>query len=375
MKKPIVFFLAMLLMLTLAACGTALNPSNPTDSGNDEITDTEVRELFEKAAKEIITLASEDPTDVIRMILGDVEVIYEEKQINGEAYYETTADYKDLRDYYAEIFAGGALDWILSTKFADVDGTLYCSPSGGASGWRITNLEIKGTGQNSGKHMYEATFSEWEATTTSQFAIEKTEIGYRISSIDYIPDLLKTGNTSVPANDVSNPDDLAELIASFIGINGIDENTPGQEVILYTAVMSGITAQTWDDPNTIDPDCFILFYEYMSSPALRWNYEHYWDEDLEKVIPRCFDVKLETLRKSSYYDSDSGTYRRIDGLGGATNCRIVDFEAIDDNITLHYEVYQDAEFQYSGVLYTFTEISTYYLSNTVTSTVSAPQYS
>jgi len=185
MKRIVICILSLVLCFYMAAC------SAPTDSGGEGITDTVAKELFEKATNEIITLATEEPTTVIQTILGDVEVIYEENHIDGVAYYETTAKYKELHDYYSEIFTGDALDWILSTKFADVDGTLYCSPVGGASSWSITNLEVARTDQNDDKYIYEATFDAHEETTTSQFTIENTENGYRISGINYIPDLLK----------------------------------------------------------------------------------------------------------------------------------------------------------------------------------------
>jgi hypothetical protein len=38
-------------------------------------------------------------------------------EINGMQYYETTGSFEDLRSLYSEVFVGGALDWILSTKF------------------------------------------------------------------------------------------------------------------------------------------------------------------------------------------------------------------------------------------------------------------
>ena len=161
-----------------------------------EMTDTVAIELFESAVKEIIMLASEDPALLVRTILGDdIEVIYEETNIDGVGYYETTASFKALHDYYGRLFTADALDWILSTKFVDVDGTLYCSPAGGASGWGIIDVEIVTAGQNNGNYIYEAAFNDsrndGKTPRTSQFIVESTEAGYRISSIDYIPDLLK----------------------------------------------------------------------------------------------------------------------------------------------------------------------------------------
>ena len=166
------------------------------NAAGEEMTEVLAKELFEGAVKEIIMLASEDPALLVRGILDDdTAVIYEEITIDGEGYYKTTAPFEELRDYYGRLFTADALDWILSTKFVDVDGTLYCSPAGGASGWGITDVEIVTAGQNNGNYIYEATFNDsridGKTPRTSQFIIENTEKGYRISSIDYIPDLLK----------------------------------------------------------------------------------------------------------------------------------------------------------------------------------------
>lgn len=159
---------------------------------SDEITDTAAKELFERAVKEIITLASEDPIWVVQNILGDeIEIIYEDKVIDGKLYYETSAAFQDLYDYYSEIFTGDALNWILSTKFTKVDGTLYCSPAGGATGWVIDNLKVTQIGQDGGSFLYEATFTQFEAAAKSNFTVVKTENGFRIASIDYIPSLLR----------------------------------------------------------------------------------------------------------------------------------------------------------------------------------------
>ena len=167
--------------------------------GKGEITDVAVIELFERAAKEIIALASEEPESLIKTILGDdMKVVNKEKNIDGKIYYETTAKYMALQNHYAEIFSGEALAWVLSTKFADVAGVLYCLPSGGATGWSIVNTKVSKVNQDNGISAYKATFSriegikEPEAPTTSLFSIEKTAAGYRVSSIDYSPDLLGT---------------------------------------------------------------------------------------------------------------------------------------------------------------------------------------
>ncbi len=193
MQKLRLLLISVLVLLLFAACSpAAIEPATPATSGGEELTDAATKELFEKATAEIRLLASEAPQDVVNMILGnDVSIIYEEKSIDGAMYYETTAAFQDLQDYYAKLFIGDALTWILSTKFVDVDGTLYCSLTGGATGWSIADLNVTQTGKDDGNYLYEATFIELENTNTSQFTVVKTDNGYRISSIDYIPDLLR----------------------------------------------------------------------------------------------------------------------------------------------------------------------------------------
>jgi hypothetical protein len=181
-----------------------IEPDDPVDFDVEELSDELAKALFVKAVREIIFLSVEEPSSVISRAIGaDVKIPFAEKNIDGRdgpAYIETTGKYKELQDYYAKVFAGDALDWILSTKFADVDGILYCSQVGGATGWGIANVVVTNIGQNNDQCTYEAIFINYggaitdtgdsylfayEGTIKSQFAIVKTENGYKISSIDY----------------------------------------------------------------------------------------------------------------------------------------------------------------------------------------------
>ena len=79
----------------------------------------------------------------------------------------------------------------MSTKFADVDGTLYCCRAGGATGFGSKAVSIEKGEENTYQAIYENTYiddSTEEKSTT--FSIEKTDAGYRVSSIDYCPNLL-----------------------------------------------------------------------------------------------------------------------------------------------------------------------------------------
>ncbi len=192
MQKLRLLLISVLVLLLLAACSSAaIEAPKPASSGGEGITDAAAKELFKKATAEIRLLSSEAPQDLVKMFLGsDVTIIYEEKSIDGAMYYETTAAFQDLQDYYAELFTGDALTWILSTKFVDIDGTLYCSLTGGATGWNIADLTVTQIGQDGGSYHYEATFTEFENTKSSRFTVVNTDNGYRISNIDYTAYLL-----------------------------------------------------------------------------------------------------------------------------------------------------------------------------------------
>lgn len=108
--------------------------------------------------------------------------------IDNFPFVRTSKQYSELKEYYGQIFTGKALDWLMSTKFADVDGTLYCCRAGGATGFGSKAVSIEKLEGNSYQTIYENTYiddSTEEKRTT--FSIEKTDAGYRVSSIEYHP--------------------------------------------------------------------------------------------------------------------------------------------------------------------------------------------
>ena len=167
-----------------------------TSTGADTLT-VIVKELFERAAMEIIKLATEDPATIVMTVLGDnVKIFEESKKIGGVDYFKTSESYEELKNYYSDIFISDALDWILSTKFANVDGVLYCSAVGGATGWTITDTEVILLSQVDERYVYEASFKEVELMNdpgdpiAKRFIVEKIDNIYRIAEIGYVPYLL-----------------------------------------------------------------------------------------------------------------------------------------------------------------------------------------
>lgn len=159
----------------------------------EEPTEEELLPLFEKAMNEIISLATNPTDDVLRDIFDkEIECDYMNQIIVDDTPYQwTSRQYSELVDYYSQTFTGEALDWLLDTSFTDVDGVLYAFAGGGATGWQSKAVSVEKLDGNTYKGTYLAYHSvpegEEESTT---FSIEKTDAGYRISSIDYRPDLL-----------------------------------------------------------------------------------------------------------------------------------------------------------------------------------------
>jgi len=174
------------IVLMLTSCSTnnenaAFSPTNvPVDN---EITDMTAKVLFEEAANKIWRLATANPSDLVQSLLGeDITISSDYTSINGILYYKTTGSYQQLYDYYAETFTETALDWIVNTKFAKLDDTLYCSPAGGATGVIVTAAEVILVNQDNERYTYEVTsqFSYNDTIrTTNFFTVVKVNNEYR----------------------------------------------------------------------------------------------------------------------------------------------------------------------------------------------------
>lgn len=151
-----------------------------------------LEELFCDAMFEINDLATEDPQDCMRRIFSDIEV-YDDDQvtIDSFAFARTSKNYSELVEYYGNIFIDEALEWILSTKFADMDGTLHLRIDSGASVVSTELLSIEKLKENTYRRqlfgcIYVSGESDEESTV---FEVKRLTAGYRISNIDYHPDL------------------------------------------------------------------------------------------------------------------------------------------------------------------------------------------
>lgn len=159
-------------------------------SEEEEPTESELTELFDRAMYEINNLATTEIDYLLSEIFdGDIECDYSNQvTINGVPYQWTSRRYSELVDYYSQTFTGEALDWLLTSNFADVDGVLYGFAGGGASGILSKAISIEKLEGNTYQATYENTYvsgSTEECSTT--FTIEKTNDGYRVSDIAHRP--------------------------------------------------------------------------------------------------------------------------------------------------------------------------------------------
>ena len=155
-----------------------------------------------------------------------------------------------------------------------------------------------------------------------------------------------------PGNDAeaTGNEDMEKLISSFIGYHG---ELSIEEKLVYLVVKSGLD-KSWDNANENDSDSFICFYEYLCDSfvgeiTLPEGTEQIPAEELELIILAYFDLDVEHIRKSSYYNADSNTYEIV-GLGGAANARIIEIEEQENQKTFFFERYQDVEFLGTGEL-------------------------
>ena len=156
--------------------------------------------------------------------------------------------------------------------------------------------------------------------------------------------------TKVPGDEIkSNPEtDLAESsIANINGSINLSDYEALTKEYLAPLALSSITVTTWNNANEILPHRFGLFYVAKKSSADSSNSTN-WDttsvdaEEVESLIKNYFDISLEYLRSSDYYDVDSSSYT-FESLGGAASFKVVDAKLNAQKLLLGYEYYSPAD--------------------------------
>ncbi len=173
------------------ASGENVSISEPTDELplEEGPTEEELEKLFSDAIYEINELATEDPCDYIRHIFSDIEIDQENCVIVDQIpYARTSLSYNELIEYYSNIFVDELLEWVLSTKFVNVEDMVYCCMVGGQTGGNIQLISISKIEGNTYEAVFQYHYGENETKEESSvFEIKRTDAGYRISSIDYRP--------------------------------------------------------------------------------------------------------------------------------------------------------------------------------------------
>ena len=212
--------LALSVLLTFSACSRSAEPTSPSEEqqsaqtqenqptsenetensaddslqqNEEEPTEEELIELLDKAMNEINYLATESTDFIVSQIFNhEMEFYYDEEIfINDFPYIKTSKQYHNLEDYYEQFFTGKALDWVMSKRFADVDGILYCREYAGASGFSSKATSIEKLEKNAYLVHYQLLgIDDTPHEGSITFSIEKTDAGYRVSDIDYCPPFL-----------------------------------------------------------------------------------------------------------------------------------------------------------------------------------------
>ena len=167
-------------------------PSNEAESeipDQSEPSNKEIKELFEKATTKLVEYAVDEPVWVFGLDFGHENVIRIRTEINDHPYCKTTLNYQQLVNKYSEFFTGDVLNRFLSQYFYELDGVVYVTAIGGASGFGITNVKVTYISQSNGEFLYKATFNrtDFEDVPESQFFVKKTGDGYRLSDTDFFP--------------------------------------------------------------------------------------------------------------------------------------------------------------------------------------------
>lgn len=130
---------------------------------------------------------------------------------------------------------------------------------------------------------------------------------------------------------------------------------------LSPAFMAAMTHQSWTEASEIEATSFLTFYlaaAYENRLGFSLPETTVWTEGEEPLIPaesveesvlQFFDVNLEHLHTSPYYNADTSTYTSY-GLGGAGNYKITNVTLKKSVMQIDFELYQDDSLLQSGTL-------------------------
>ena len=119
----------------------------------------------------------------------------------------------------------------------------------------------------------------------------------------------------------------------------------------HSVVLSGlydVYNRNWDDPMKIDPNKFVVYYQYLRSRFPEVKEEEtiiktdsaklVGQESLEKVVTAHFDVPVERIREADCYDEQNQGYE-MEGIGGGGTFQIVGAQEEGNQLVMEYQLY------------------------------------
>lgn len=117
---------------------------------------------------------------------------------------------------------------------------------------------------------------------------------------------------------------------------------------LAPVFLASISSQNWQHAEEIPPHNLGLFFvakRSLTDDAYRemiWDAAVFGQEDVEALVLQYFDIPVERLRESEYYQPQTESYV-FESLGGAATARVVKAELQQNVLTLFYEYYSPAD--------------------------------
>lgn len=106
---------------------------------------------------------------------------------------------------------------------------------------------------------------------------------------------------------------------------------------------SAVTAATWDDASQIEPDRLVNYYLIQLQKKDMLKEEVVPASEVEDAVRQHFDVSVEHLRKSSFYEPNHQGYT-FTGWGGGAGAQITNARMNKDVLLITFDVYGNTRY-------------------------------
>lgn len=123
-----------------------------------------------------------------------------------------------------------------------------------------------------------------------------------------------------------------------------------EEKIIMASLMANLMLESWDSVDNLPSDRFFEYYEALviiGEEEKLENVEYVPETIVENTILKHFDVSVDYIRTSSYYNKDQSGYF-VGGLGNVLDIKIANISEIDQISIIDYETYFNDEMQKQG---------------------------